>query len=174
MQLVEAFRVSSSKAKSAPRPPVFLEPIAQACTENSSPYLDDFSQFEARFRDSGKRARLLDRLKELLAELRTHSIEPEAMLVGGSFVDLSVEPGDVDALIVYSIGKDADPGDATRFLGKLRTHPRDGLDVRFCPSDVGPVLLIKSVCFFHTLYMQTRDGRPLSKGSFLVVLTCSG
>ena len=73
-------------------------------------------------------------------------------------------PGDLDALVVYAL----EAGSDVEAAGLLLKRKVDGLDLRYVPGDVGPALLIRMSCFFHTLY-QSRD-RHGDQASFLITM----
>lgn len=144
--------------------PALLAPPEAPLIGQSSPHILSLTAFEERFGGSPRRRTLLTALAAELAYLKRNGVTPLCLLAGGGFVRDGAEPGDFDALIAYALASGAQP-DAIRSL--LTRRPL-GLDLRFVPSDAGPLPLMRMSCFFHTLY-QARD-RGGAQASFLVPL----
>ena len=135
---------------------------------NSSPYLVDFARFRDAFGRSTRRALLVERLQTMLTELEVSGIEIIALLIGGSMVERSREPRDIDCAAFYRCsGPAGDVG--VRLAGTARQYLAVGVDVRFVPVDSDPLILIKMTSYFTSLYSATRDGRERRFGHLLVV-----
>lgn len=142
-----------------------LAPVDAPLIAHSSPHVCTTAQFAARFIVDERRRLLWDRLDLQLNNLRRGGLTPSFLMVGGGFVRPQHTPRDLDALIGYSVPPPALLVAET--IEAMRT-PVEGLDLRFVPIDVGPVVLVRMACFFHTLY-QSRN-QSLAQPSFLIAL----
>ncbi len=144
--------------------PALLAPTSAPVLARSSPHVMRLDAFRGRFGGSARRRELIAKLEAELGHLRSNGIAISCLLVGGGFVRHGEAPGDLDALVVYAL----DAGSDVEAAGLLLKRKVDGLDLRYVPGDVGPALLIRMSCFFHTLY-QSRD-RHGDQASFLITM----
>lgn len=163
----EIFRASREAAARLAFPP-FVKPEPESTPLNATPYL-------AHLREAGidgflsNRTALLVELRAGLERLRLLGVEPVAALLGGSAIGPKERPCDLDCTIFYRVAPDVTPR-----LGELAPLQRDlrqrRLDVRLFPLDSDPLLLIKTVSFFTTLYSKHNTSLEIVRG--LVLLDC--
>lgn len=91
------------------------------------------------------------------------------VLIGGSFVRGGAQPSDLDGLLVYSVmpggGADGNAGLAA-CLNAARTPL---VDFKYCPADVHPVVLVKRVMFFASLFGYDRVTREQRHGTVMLI-----
>lgn len=141
-----------------------LAPAGAPVLMDSSPHMISFAAFARLFGGSPRRRELLAALDSELRLLKEQGVDPLCLLVGGGFVRDGASPGDLDALVAYALA----PGSTVDVTRLLAGRDTGDLDLRFVPGDVGPLLLMKMSCFFHTLY-QSRD-RGGDQASFIVTI----
>lgn len=129
--------------------PPLLSPLHAPRLLPSSPHVVGMAAFRAAFGGTTARAALIDALEARLAEVASAGARVECVLVGGSFVDPTREPNDVDGLVVYSVGMGRIFDER---LAVALDRSCEGLDLRFVASDADPILLVKMIAFFTTLY----------------------
>jgi hypothetical protein len=147
-----------------------FDPIHLASISNSSPYVYSASEFRCAFGNGGRREALIRELDIVLEGHLGGGVNCVAMLVGGSFLDLTRDPRDLDALLIYTLSGGTEPELEANTVRRIHASRGNGLDLRYCPVDAGPIILIKAVCFFHSLYMHDRESGFANKPSILVDL----
>lgn len=163
----EIFRASREAAARLAFPP-FVTPEPESTPLNATPYL-------AHLREIGidgflsNRAVFLAELRTGLERLQLLGVSPIAALLGGSAIGPAERPSDLDCAIFYRVAPEATP--RLEGLAPLqRDLRRQRLDVRFIPLDGDPLLLIKAVSFFTTLYSKHNSSLEIVRG--LVLLDC--
>ena len=146
------------------RLPIFLTPVVESGPLNATPYLTSYECFRASAAVWPGRAPLVAALDATKRRLEAVGVTVEAMLIGGSFTELSKpRPQDIDCLMFYRWQHEdrSAPGAALGELQRLSKH--HGVDVRFIPLDGDPLVLIKSVSYFTVLYskLKEEDGDPM-------------
>lgn len=142
--------------------PAFLDSIDLSTPLNASPYLVGLTEFVTRQRDPG-RDQLVARLQDALNNLRDMGANPQALLIGGSFLDSTQTPHDLDCVVYYE--SETRPSGLARW--QLKQHDR-GLDLRLVPIDSDPILVLKMTLFFGALYGRGRGALPALRGTLLV------
>lgn len=126
--------------------------IETAGPHNSAPYVIDESLIEATFGGSTRRDHLLQELRSLLSDIAP-AMHVHALLVGGSMLNRSnLSPNDLDVVAFYSRKESDSRSLASQILSWQALYRGRGVDVRFVPTDAGPILLIKVSAFFCALY----------------------
>ena len=155
--------------------PPFTTGLRQETPLNSSPYLYRVDELEAEFGHTAKRRRLIATLVARLDSLERAGIRNELLLLGGSFLRRGREPGDIDGLLVYSIDPAAEPAKRERMLDQCLRRPRlDDVDLRLCPADCHPLVLVKRTIFFSNLFSYDRQSKGLERGIVLVLPSAKG
>jgi hypothetical protein len=150
--------------------PPFTTGLRQETPLNSSPYVYLVDELEEAFGGSPKRQALVGTLVTRLAALQSAGIRTELLLLGGSFLRRGREPGDIDGLLIYSLDPAADPEPRDRMLGQCLRQPRlDDVDLRLCPADCHPLVLVKRTIFFSNLFSYDRESKGLERGIVLVL-----
>ncbi len=90
------------------------------------------------------------------------------LLVGGSFIRQG-SPSDMDGLLVYSIHRDAPTGTEQSLARMFDAARRSKVDIRFCPADVHPMVLVKRVIFFSNLFGYDRATDRLVHGTVMLL-----
>lgn len=151
--------------------PPFATPELHATPMNSTPYVCSLSQLKEVFSKCRRRRALVETLCSALDDVRSSYITPRALLIGGSVNDVAVAyPNDLDVVVFYEAD---DLGPNVRMLDSIReTLHLDGVDTRFFPIDVNPILLMKFVSFFSVLFSKGgHESAPLTRGLLLVDLS---
>jgi hypothetical protein len=154
--------------------PPFLTTIAESSPLNAAPYLAPYRDFmDIALQWPGRQA-LIAGLDHVRQSSEEHGIAIDAILLGGSFADLSnAAPRDVDCLLLYRRADSARPVDAPALAELRRSAKRNGVDVRFLPLDADPIPLVKSLCYFTILFCQDKvEGADARGGRGLVLLDC--
>jgi hypothetical protein len=137
--------------------PAFLTPIAESNPVNATPYLCRYEDFRATASTWAGRKGLLAELERVRSAAEGCGVSIDAILIGGSFTDLSKpDPADVDCLLFYRRAAADNPVEAKR-LAALRLRAKAAaVDLRFIPVDGDPLPLIKSVSYFTSLFSQDK------------------
>ena len=150
--------------------PPFTTGLKQETPLNSSPYVYRVDELDSKFGGSPHRHRLVTTLVGRLDELERAGIRTELLLLGGSFLRRDREPGDIDGLLIYSLDPAADPQARDRMLAQCHREPRrDEVDLRLCPADCHPLVLVKRTIFFSNLFSYDRESKGLERGIVLVL-----
>lgn len=145
--------------------PVFGRGLGEETPLNSSPYLLDLAAFRAQLGWSPQRALILDRLEERLRMAADVGVRVELVLAAGSFLTKKRDPRDLDCLVFYSLEGAGTPEAVVCWHRSLAGEP---LDLKLCPLDVGPLVLLKRGIFFANLFSYDREEDALVRGSLLV------
>ena len=130
----------------------------------SSPHLVSMEWVKKNLCFSTRRIDIIIDLDEFLLSVKTSGARPTCILMGGGFLSSKEYPRDIDALVVYRAD---DKFNITKLIEIYESRSKY-LDIKIVPDDAGPTLLIKTACFFHTLFQDDRIGR--NKGSVLIQL----
>jgi hypothetical protein len=150
--------------------PPFTTGLRQETPLNSSPYVYRVDELDAEFGGSPRRRILVATLVERLEALERAGIRTEMLLLGGSFLRRDREPGDIDGLLVYSIDPAVEPSPRDAMLAQFTREPRrDDVDLRLCPADCHPLVLVKRTIFFSNLFSYDRESKGLERGIVLVL-----
>lgn len=148
--------------------PPFVGPERESTPLNATPYIAHLSDA----REGGflsNRAVFIDELRVGLDQLRQLRAEPVAALLGGSAIGAKVNPSDLDCVVFYEQEENARI-EAGRLLQLQREMKQRRIDIRFVPMDGDPLILLKSVSFFTTLYTKNAGSMEIVRG--LVLLDC--
>ena len=148
--------------------PLFLDGEATSNAINATPYAIGYPGFRAAFAAWPGRAALI-RSIDSVRDLANRSVTVVGMMIGGSFLDPAIPaPGDVDLLMLYRDG-DRDAGAGAARLADLRRTARTmDVDVRFIPLDHDPLMLVKIVSYFTTLYNRRKGFDVQLRGLILI------
>lgn len=158
VQMEQAYRLARSLGF-----PAFPEGVQASTPINATPFLIDIDGLVLLSQDPW-RIELIQRLLSLIDETRGLGVSPLAALIGGSFLDSSCVPHDLDCVIFYENGQRSSH-ELARLQKKWRT---DCIDVRFIPYDRDPIILLKAAVYFGALYSSTRSGNSRSKAALLL------
>lgn len=147
--------------------PFFVAPIEQSFPSNSSPYLISAARFFDRFGGTAHRKTLLRSLHAFVEHVETSGVHVVGLLVGGSFCELNQEPRDLDGLLLIEFAN------SRHLIGNMildwrREAEACHLDLRFAPTDIDPLWLVKISCFMSGLFSCSRQLTCTAKGSWLV------
>jgi hypothetical protein len=146
--------------------PQFVGPEGASTPINATPYvvsLNDLRQKSA----LKHRGRLMALLVKCIEDLRELGVDPVAALLGGSAIGPKANPSDLDCVIFYEARRDGirDFSWMARFQMASKA---EGLDLRLIPLDGDPILLIKAISFFSTLYVKNAGDNKIIRGLVLV------
>lgn len=123
------------------------------------------------FSEDVLRLNFIESLDGLLSKLHSSPQTFPAVLIGGGFIrrlNEGGEPNDLDALVFYQCLGELTPEALVSRLTRVTPAARKlGLDLRFCPLDADPIMLIKSVAFFSTLYSKHKNILDVANGLIL-------
>ena len=148
--------------------PPFVGPERASTPLNSTPYVAHLDALREGAILSN-RAHLAAELIAALDEMPSLGMVAEAVLIGGSAIGPKIDPSDMDCVIFYRRAA----GDAFR-ADSLAEHQRRfktrRLDARLIPSDGDPLLMMKALSFFTTLYSKNAGATEIVRG--LVLIDC--
>lgn len=149
--------------------PPFLTDVGQSSPVNATPYFLHYGRFLAEVeRWPGGRHRLAWELDAVKARVEALDFDIEAMLIGGSFTELSyAKPSDVDCLIFYRCRQNADP---SLLADVQRSAKARQVDCRFVPLDGDPLVLLKLTSYFTILYSKRKSANEIVR--CLLLLDC--
>lgn len=149
--------------------PRFLGTDRNSTPFNATPYVTDLPRFYEVFADEPGRADLTAALKEVLAEASSLGAEPYVALVGGSFINPAVErPNDLDCALFYRADREGHDALAEGLVALRKSGKARGIDMRFFPVDMEPVILMKIAMYFGALYSGNRPKENGTAGCLLV------
>jgi hypothetical protein len=98
----------------------------------------------------------LSSLYELIERVVRSGCRPEAVLLGGSFIDTDVDtPKDIDGCLFFSTG--SDEVDLTQLILDWQGFcKQNSIDIRFVPYDMDPIVSLKCAAFIAVMYTQHR------------------
>ena len=144
--------------------PAFIGNKATCNPINSAPYLTSLSRFFEEPKDP-KRSLLCARLKTAIAELAMADIVVEMILIGVSFLDSTVIPGDLDCVLFYSLSAETSTLDFQQWQYQMK---KQDLDARLIPMDSNPLIMWKAALFFAVLYTQRKNAEGVPTGLILI------
>jgi hypothetical protein len=136
--------------------PIFNGNDRNSSPLNAAPYLTGCAHFLNQCGNWPGRSDLVCSLKICLEEAKSAQLVVDALLVGGSFLDMTnSNPADVDCVWLYR--SLAGQGDDVCLLQSLQTRfKKRGVDMRFIPIDVDVLLFAKTLAFFAILYTNRK------------------
>lgn len=163
-----ACEASNDRAAVNGHPP-FTTRLGQETPLNSAPYVYTPTTFRTRFAVSDHRLHIIDTLIGVLAAFVREGVDWPFLLIGGSFLRFDREPTDLDALMVYTT--DVARGEAPAHeLQRFVQAPRSPLiDLRLCPADCSPMILVKRTIFFSNLFSFDRMNGMLVHGTVMLL-----
>lgn len=167
-RFIEACQAANPVAATGGFPP-FTAAFRSETPLNSGPYIYDMPAFEATFGTSPRRRRIIADCRAALDRLEAAGVRWQMLLVGGSFIREGDAPSDLDGLLLYAIdpsGPVADPARLSACMDAARTPL---VDLKYCPADVHPIVLVKRVVFFSSLYGYDRATGALLHGTVMLV-----
>jgi hypothetical protein len=162
----QTLRASRDRAFELDFPP-FVGPERGSTPLNATPYLAHISDVQ----EDGflsNRVGFIDKLAVGLEQLRAIGATPVAALLGGSAIGPKPDPSDLDCAIFYEVKPGTNP--AAQFGALQARFKQSGIDARLMPMDGDPLLLMKAVSFFTTLYCKNAGSLQIVRG--LVLLDC--
>lgn len=144
--------------------PAFIDKTSICNPINSTPYITSLSKFFEEPKDP-KRSLLCERLKTAIAELEMTDIGVEIILIGGSFLDSTVIPGDLDCVLFYSLSSETSTLDFQQWQHQMK---KQDLDARLIPMDSNPLIMWKAALFFAVLYTQRKSAEGVPTGLILI------
>jgi len=144
--------------------PAFPDGVSESTPLNSAPYVISMAQLEALAADDNRRE-MVGQIGSVIRNLAESGVETRILLIGGSFLDHAKRPKDMDCVLFYVAGEDGVDMNLERY--RLECH-RSGLDVRFLPLDIDPILVLKTAIFFGLLYSRSKDQGADARGCLLV------
>jgi Family of unknown function (DUF6932) len=167
-RFVEACRATNAQAAALDYPP-FTSGLRTETPLNSAPFLFDMSDFRQAFGTSDRRLEILKSCDKALTYLCAHGVRWRMLLAGGSFVRPGCVPSDLDGLLIYTVdphrSAEADSG-LRAFAATMRG---ERIDLRFCPADADPIVLVKRSIFFSNLFSYDRRRDALVHGTVIVI-----
>jgi hypothetical protein len=148
--------------------PPFTGPVNESTPLNASPYLANLRDLRDGTFLSARRI-LVDKFIAAIEQLSDYAVTPIAALLGGSAIGPKPQPKDLDCIVFY----ESTGGAPLRSDGLQMFQKRwklCGVDIRVIPADSDPILLIKTVSFFTTLYSESRGELMAARG--LVLIDC--
>ena len=167
-RFVDACRPTNAQAANLNYPP-FTSGLRTETPLNSAPYLFDMTDFRQTFGTCDRRREILESCDKALAYLGANGVVWRILLAGGSFVRSSGVPSDLDGLLIYTIEphRSAQAIAALRDFGSvMRGQP---IDLRLCPADADPIVLVKRSIFFSNLFSYDRARDVLVHGTVMVI-----
>lgn len=139
---------------------------------NSPPFTISERDLFLKFRNSPKRAELLDALKQSLELVRSH-VDIDCMMLGGSFLcPKNQNPKDIDASIFYRKKSSEEDNDLGGCLIKLAHELRQlFIDVRFVPVDGEAWILVKLTSFITCLYTSQKGSSEFKRNGVVIVVS---
>ena len=154
------------QAEAAGFPP-FLTEVKASSPLNASPYVTSLEDLRAG-RALPARREQVRRLVDYLTMLAAHGVQCDFMVLGGSLLDASRTPRDIDALFLYR----ARDGFDTAGLRDLQiAAEKFRIDARLAPIDGDMLPALKITLFMAMLYSTDRSG-SLARG--VVLVDCRG
>jgi hypothetical protein len=148
--------------------PVFLTDVKTSTPVNATPYLIRYALFQEAVAQWQGRKILADQLDVVKIEIENSGFDVQAILVGGSFTELSLtQPRDIDCLILYSSKFNADASKLAD-IQKLARHRH--VDCRLIPIDGDPLALVKLISYFTVLYSRSKSRNEITR--CLLLLDC--
>ena len=139
---------------------------------NSSPFTISERDLFLKFRNSPKRAELLDAFKQSLELVRCH-VDIDCMMLGGSLLNANNQnPKDIDASIFYRKKPNVDDHDIGDRLIKLVHELRClHIDARFVPVDGEAWILVKLTSFLTCLYTSQKGSSEFKRNGVVIVVS---
>jgi hypothetical protein len=142
--------------------PVFASCVDATTPMNASPYVTNLRTFLSGWGE--KREVLVKRLAATLHQLEDFCLIPEILMIGGSFLDESVDPNDIDCVVFFSKSEIA-PEEVDQWV---KAQKDVGLDMRLFPLDMDPIIVLKVSAFFGGLYSKTKKSGTKERSIILV------
>jgi len=150
--------------------PPYSRPERLCSPSNSSPYRLTRDDFKTLFRGDPWRLELLDNLDTTLDRLSSSGLVFPAVLIGGGYIRRlasNTVPNGIDGLVFYEIVAE-DRQKAVLALRDIKPAAKAlKMDLRFCPIDAGPLVMIESTAFFTILYSKCENGLRIENGLIL-------
>ncbi|QJI30074.1 hypothetical protein HKK55_15660 [Pseudomonas sp. ADAK18] len=144
--------------------PAFLGDKTTCTPFNATPYITHLSTFLQEHVEHTRRL-FATRLNAAIMALDEAGICVEIVLVGGSFLDSKVIPGDLDCVLFYSLKNEQTTLDLQQWQLQRKG---EGLDARLIPMDTSPLLTLKAALFFAVLYTQRKNLEGIPTGLILI------
>lgn len=137
--------------------PAFIMPVQHSTAFNATPYVMSFKGFCSTLAALPNRSQPLSALHYVLAEARRLAVEVSLILVGGSVLDpANAHPRDIDCVLLYHAAQPCVAVRADCLVDLQFRGKQIGADVRFIPLDSDPLILVKAVSFFTTLFGESK------------------
>ncbi len=165
---IHACQAANPVAAASDHPP-FTAAFRGETPLNSAPYIYDMTGFRTTFGTSDHRRRIIAGCEAALDRLRRGGVDWQMLLVGGSFIRSGDSPSDLDGLVLYSIDSAGPAGNHVGLAACLKNACSPLVDLKYCPVDVHPVVLVKRVAFFSSLFGYDRESQTLCHGTVMLV-----
>lgn len=148
--------------------PIFSGPEKKSTPFNAAPYVVSYLRFIAQASVWPGRGGLVQALQACFAEAQSLQLTVDAMLIGGSFLDLAnPAPKDIDCVWLYR-SMCGNGADVALLMSLQKRFKQQGIDMRFVPLDIDLMLLVKPLCFFSILYAKKTGENSLNRAPVLV------
>ncbi len=158
--------------------PRFPTGVSHSSPLNATPYVFRYPDFQACLLSLRNRERPLQALTGVIADARLLNVEVALILVGGSILDPSNDhPRDVDCVLLYRAARPGVIVDAQELCKLQLRAVSEGADVRFVPLDGDPLVVVKAVSFFTSLFGESKSAVEPgsdSRSRGLVLVDCRG
>jgi hypothetical protein len=145
--------------------PAFPDGVVESTPLNSAPYVISMAQLEMLAADDVRRE-MVGKIGSMIRELSESGVEARILLIGGSFLEQAKQPKDMDCALFYVAGADGFDMNLERYRHECH---RSGLDVRFLPLDIDPILVLKTAIFFGLLYSRSKKHESTDARGCLLV-----
>jgi len=149
--------------------PVFSTRERLSGPGNSSPHVRTRPQLVTAFQGDAVRLGLLDELDRLISNVEKAGAVVPLVMIGGGFVrriGTTSPPKDLDGVAFYRINPDM-PAALDAILNLSREGRARKLDLRVCPLDGNPIVMIKTIAFCTTLYSKQAGSMLIENGLIL-------
>jgi hypothetical protein len=145
--------------------PAFAGSDRESSALNASPYVTDYETFLADLGQWPDRKELLSALEVAIGLLRERRVDPRFALVGGSVLNKSVAPKDIDVAFFFTTEIDRETVPLFDLQKRMKMMR---IDARLVAYDADPILPLKAVGFFATLYSNRCGADAERRGSVLL------
>lgn len=150
--------------------PPFTESGDFSSPANSSPYCASRTELFEVFKDDPWRLTLLESADTILNDLEVQGISIPAFLIGGGFVRRlkgRTRPTDIDGLAFYT-ASNLDSKIVAELLHKSKLKAKlNSIDLRYCPLDSNPLIIIKSSIFYSSIFSKRKNRSHSENGLIL-------
>ena len=150
--------------------PAYPQAVDLSSPTNSSPYRMTAADLREAFQDDPWRLHLLANVDTVLDELASRGVNIPGFLIGGGFVRRlkdGTRPRDIDSVAFYKAEGVSPDEVAPALSGAARAAKSLQIDMRFCPLDANPILMMKSLIFYSVLFRKSEGRMEIENGLIL-------